>query len=163
MQRKRHSIIWTTPKQEFEAIVNNSKTIGEILAKFGLVNKGGNYKTLSQRIQYENTNIAHIFEHRKYNTKNAITRNTIPLEEILIEHSTYTNTGTLKKRLIEKKLLRYTCYECGQQPFWNNKPLVLQLDHINGEHTDDRIENLRILCPHCYSQTETFAGRKTRK
>jgi 5-methylcytosine-specific restriction endonuclease McrA len=51
---------------------------------------------------------------------------------------------------------------CGQQPMWNGKQLVLILDHINGINNDNRLENLRLLCPNCNSQTPTFAGRNAR-
>lgn len=55
------------------------------------------------------------------------------------------------------------CAICQQSNIWNGKPLTLQLDHINGISDDNRLENLRFLCPHCHSQTETFAGRNTQK
>jgi len=48
-------------------------------------------------------------------------------------------------------------------PMWNDKPLVLQIDHINGVSNDNRIENLQILCPNCHTQTVTFAGRRFKK
>lgn len=82
----------------------------------------------------------------------------IPLQEILIEGSSY-NRGNLKKRLIDANLLSLSCSGCGGAPSWQGKPLTLVLDHINGVHNDHRIENLRLLCPNCNSQTATFAGR----
>ena len=56
----------------------------------------------------------------------------------------------------------YLCGICGLGPEWNGMVLVLQIDHINGDSTDSRLENLRFLCPNCHSQTETFAGRNCR-
>jgi len=79
-----------------------------------------------------------------------------PLQEILIKDSWYTNTTILKERLIKENILEKICVECGIRDVWNGKLIVLQLDHINGNNRDHRIENLRILCPNCHSQTNTF-------
>ena len=81
------------------------------------------------------------------------------LDEILIEDSPYKNISRLKIRLINEGKLEYICAICGNNGFWNNQPLTLTLDHINGKHLDHRIENLRFLCPNCHSQTETFSGK----
>ena len=54
------------------------------------------------------------------------------------------------------KGVKEECVLCGQNNSWNGMKLVLQLDHINGNNKDNRIENLRILCPNCHTQTETF-------
>ena len=64
----------------------------------------------------------------------------------------------LKERLVKEGILEYKCAECGISK-WNNKPLSLHLDHINGINNDHRIENLRFLCPNCHSQTDTYAGK----
>ena len=82
-------------------------------------------------------------------------------EEIFIENSTYARHN-LKRRIINEKLLEQSCAECGIVNEWNNKKLVLQLDHINGKNNDNRLENLRFICPNCHSQTETFSCKKKR-
>lgn len=69
---------------------------------------------------------------------------------------THINSSGLKKRLLDEGLKTNQCEDCGQLPFWNGKPLVLHLDHVNGDNTDNRLANLRILCPHCHSQTSTY-------
>ena len=64
----------------------------------------------------------------------------------------------LRKRLVREGFLIYECAFCGINK-WRGRPLSLELDHINGNKHDNWFENLRLLCPNCHSQTETFSGR----
>jgi hypothetical protein len=84
----------------------------------------------------------------------------VSLETMLTEKST-AQRKTLKSRLITAGLLKNECYKCGISE-WLGKPLSLDLDHINGINDDNRLENLRILCPNCHSQTETYRGRNAK-
>ena len=68
-------------------------------------------------------------------------------------------TDKLKKRLVKEGILEYNCSSCGMKDEWNDKPITLQLDHINGVNNDHRLDNLRLLCPNCHSQTDTWCGR----
>lgn len=68
------------------------------------------------------------------------------------------STGRVKKIILTEKLIEYKCKECGIFE-WNNKIIILELDHVNGIRNDHRLKNLRLLCPNCHSQTETFRGR----
>lgn len=86
----------------------------------------------------------------------------IPLSDVLVERSTYGDRSRLKRRLLREGLLAPTCAECGLAD-WRGRPLSLQLDHINGVGDDHRIENLRLLCPNCHSQTSTYCGRNMRR
>jgi Zn finger protein HypA/HybF involved in hydrogenase expression len=81
----------------------------------------------------------------------------IPIEEALVKNSTFTRSH-LKTKILKYNLLPYKCAICGLGPEWNGNILTLQVDHINGDNKDHRIENLRFLCPNCHSQTENYAG-----
>lgn len=160
--RKRTSVIWQKPLEEFVNIVKNSIHYTDCLAKFGLQNKGNNNKTLKARCTEENIDLSHFKTGALELNKYLGQIRTIPLEEILVSGSTYSRYH-LKKRLLKEGLLKNICYVCNLQPTWNNLPLILHLDHINGIGDDNRQDNLRLLCPNCHSQTETYTGRSNRK
>lgn len=84
------------------------------------------------------------------------------LKDVMIKNSTYSR-GTLKRRLLKEGVLTNVCAICDQKATHNEKPLVMVLDHINGINNDHRLENLRMLCPNCNSQQDTFAGRNNKK
>lgn len=148
-----------TTKEKFIGAVKSSKTITDVLKKLGLPNKQGHYyRKFNETIKKLNINIDHF--DRYVNHRHP--KNTIPLEDILTENSTY-HRYNLKVRLIKNGLLKNKCYICNIEPIWNNKPLSLHIDHINGVNDDNRLENLRLLCPNCHSQTPTFSGKKNKK
>ena len=85
--------------------------------------------------------------------------NPTPIEELLTNERkiSYASHG-LKKRLIAEGLKEHKCECCGVTE-WNGKPAPIELDHINGNRHDNRLENLRILCPNCHAQTDTYRGK----
>ena len=154
------------PSDSFRELVASAHTIKDILRGCELLGKGGNYKTVKQRLVEENIDFSHIRlgegHNKGRNYGGGIKKR--ELADVLIENSTYSR-HVLKSRLLKEKLLNNSCYICNIKPFWNNNPLVLVLDHINGVGDDNRLGNLRLLCPNCHSQTDTFAGKniKTRR
>ena len=86
---------------------------------------------------------------------------TISLDEILVQNSSYTSSYHLKRRLLRESVIENCCAVCGLTE-WRGQALSLHLDHINGDDRDNRLENLRLLCPNCHSQTETYCARKNR-
>lgn len=85
-----------------------------------------------------------------------------PDNKVYIENSTFPR-HRLKERLIKENKIPYACQECGNIGEHNGKPLVLQLDHTNGINNDNRIENLRFLCPNCHTQQDTYAAKNIGK
>lgn len=163
MDRKKRSLIWLLSSDEFAKVVHDSKSIAEICRYFGFATTGRCHKSIRERISQENIDISHIplgVGHNKgisrpYKKKKS-------LEEILVENSTY-NVGNLKQRLIRESLLKEQCAICMIGPIWNDEKLVLIIDHINGIRDDNRLHNLRLLCPNCNSQTKTFSGRNAKR
>ena len=82
-------------------------------------------------------------------------------EEIFVNNSSYTSKHRMKKRIIDEQLLPVTdrCNRCGQGTVWNDLPLVLELNHIDGVNNNNELSNLEIICPHCHSQTKTYKSK----
>jgi Zn finger protein HypA/HybF involved in hydrogenase expression len=158
---KRRSIIWKISREDMYKITSAHNSLADILRYFGLHAGAGNYKTLKNRLKEDDIDYSHIKLGLNSNKgrKSIIKKSVL---EYLKPHSTM-KSSRLKERLLDQNVLENKCSKCGQEPIWDSKPLVLQLDHINGDSSDNRIENLRILCPNCHTQTSTFAGRKMKQ
>ena len=163
--KKKKSYIWVVDRDFLQELLDSSSSYGEVLKVLGISNKGGNPRTLKQRIKIDNLNLSKLDANRKIKNKLKLLQFAIihkPIQEFLVINSS-ASRNSLKKRLLKEGYLKNQCYICGQLPEWNGKPLSLQIDHINGISNDNRLENLRILCPHCHSQTDTFAGKNILK
>ncbi len=147
--------VYKLSDDEFKELISNSTSYLQCVLKLGYTKNGRYpYDLIKKRCQELNISTSHFSgSFNPNNTKYS-------LDEILVENSTYQNLSRLKIRIINNDLLEYKCAICGNVGMWNDRPLSLQLDHINGVHNDNRIENLRFLCPNCHSQTDTFSKRK---
>ena len=146
---------YTYSEQELREAVKKSTSIRQVLEKLDIVPAGGNYQTTNRRIKKLNIDISH-FTGQAWNRGKVIGPKR-PIEEYLIENSVV-QSFKLKGRLIAEGLKQHKCECCGITE-WNGKPAPIELDHINGNHHDNRLENLRILCPNCHAQTDTYRGK----
>jgi len=145
-------------KEEIIKAVSLSECKTDVLRNLKVSTRSGNFQTLEKYCKKFSIDLSGLIY--KANRGNRWQEEKSD-EEIFTINSTYTRTN-LKKRILKRKLIEYKCAKCNNVGKWNGLKLSLQLDHINGINDDNRLENLRFLCPNCHSQTETF-GSKNRK
>lgn len=142
-------------------MVKNSGSLSKVLLSIGLSNKGTtNYNRLKRRLAEDGIDYSHFklgIDSNK-GRKFGESKNKIPLCDVLVEGSEY-GRSHLKVRLLKEGLLEDKCSVCCQLPEWNGKKLTMVLDHINGVSDDNRLDNLRLLCPNCNSQQPTFSRK----
>jgi hypothetical protein len=142
--------------EHIKKIFSESKSKAEVLRKLHLVAYGGNYTTIDRFIRKYAIDVSHFNPHGLGITKSF--KPWIDDSKLFIENSKCTRT-VARRRIKHLNLIPYKCNSCGIDE-WNNKPLSLQLDHLNGINNDHRLENLQWLCPNCHSQTETWGSKR---
>lgn len=146
--------------EQLKTVVQNSKNYSEMFRNLGYKSRVVD-KIVRERILKEVSDngfdVSHLDKARIQDRRNAKYK----LEDILIKNSPYRGAG-IKDRLFKEGLLKNECSECGLVK-WRGKVITLQLDHINGDNTDNRIENLRILCANCHTLTPTYAGKNQKR
>jgi 5-methylcytosine-specific restriction endonuclease McrA len=148
------------PLDQLAEVVRTSETVAQVLRRLGYVPEGGNYDYIKDQILKARLDISHFKGQRwRRNATKPVVPPT-PLEELLVENRLVSSTS-LRRRLIKAGLLRAACSKC-ERTKWLGQPIALELDHINGNKRDNRLSNLRILCPNCHAQTPTYRGRNIR-
>ena len=144
--------------EELIDAVSKSSSMRMLLFSLGLKEAGGSHSNMKQKLERLNIDTSH-WTGQGWNKglKDPCKRQT-KASDYLIQGSSV-RSAFLKEKCVSEGLLDNVCYECGLCPEWEGNPLVLHLDHINGDKYDNRLENLRILCPNCHSQTDTFCGK----
>ena len=147
------AIIDKYSKEELEQIVQQSNSLSEVIDKLGYsTHSGSNNKTVRSRLDNLEIDYSH------FSCCNPTIRNE---ENIFIDNST-ASQSTLRRWYIKGEYTPYECSICGQEPFWQNKPLTLILDHIDGNNSNDQLDNLRWVCPNCNQQLETTGFKQMR-
>lgn len=141
-----------------EAVVV-SRSYSEVLRRLGMRPAGGNHALLRKYLD-EVWRIP--TDHFDGGERRIPPVERVPLEDVLVRNSTYSRSN-LKQRLYEESLKERRCEMCGQDENWRGKTMSLILDHINGVPDDNRLENLRIVCPNCAATLDTHCGRKNRR
>ena len=148
--------------EQLKKAVKESWSIRNVIKLIGLRPTGGNYDQVKKYIKEYNLNTSH-FTGKVWNRGMKFEfKPWIDLKDILVKNSTY-QSFKLKKRLFLVKMKKPKCEICGWARISEDGRLPLELDHINGDRHDNRIENLRILCPNCHSLQLTHRGKNIKK
>jgi len=148
-------------RELLEPLVKESLSYCELISRLGLRLSGGTHSNLVARVRAHGIDDSHFLGQAKQ--RGYSPSNKLPPEAVLVlRTSGKESTSRLRRAMIESGI-PHICATCGNPPVWNGAPLVLQIDHINGDTLDNRRDNVRFQCPNCHSQTETFGVKNTIK
>ena len=147
--------------EDLIAAVKSETTMHGVLRRLGYQPSGGMFRFVKAHIRRLDLDTSHFRGQSWARGVRRPSTRSIPLEELLVPGS-QAKSGYLRCRIIAAGLKPDHCEGRGLKE-WRGQPLPLALDHVDGDHTDNRLENLRILCPNCHALTETWCGRNRRR
>lgn len=146
---------WTN--EQLATAVKASLSVSGVIQRLGLSLCGGNYKNVQAYAAKLGLDTSHWTGQGHRRGSRVPVRPAAPLITVLVRDR-YCQAGKLKRRLLSEGIFRRKCAWCGRKT-WRGLPILLELDHIDGDHLNNEIENLRLLCPNCHAQTPTYKGR----
>lgn len=153
--------IYELTDEQFADTIKNSTNISEVLFKLGYSVAGNSWGFAQVRKRMADLNL----DQSMFKGKSAMAAKLQSMKlsaKDLLKPNCKHNRNITRRYIISNELLPYKCAICGLSE-WNGKTLSLELDHINGINNDNRLENLRFLCPNCHSQTTTYGSRNQQR
>ena len=144
---------------DLQRAVESSFTVHQVLQKLNVKAAGGNYKIFHKAVRTFQLDTSHFTGSNLRGRKLPARRR--PVSEYLVRNSDVLSSR-LKRYLIQSGTLKAICSDCGLST-WRGLPIPLELDHRNGDHRDNELSNLRLLCPNCHAFTPTYRGRNRGK
>jgi len=139
--------------EDIREAAKTARCFADIMRAVGLAQHGGNLKTVKGLIRQHNIETNFDLVAARRDGKRNWSK-----EEIFCKDSKY-HRSTLRNAVIRFGVIEYKCSKCGNDGSWLNQPLPLDIDHINGDNTNNSLDNLRFLCPNCHRQTPTWGQR----
>ncbi len=150
--------------EELEVAVASRHSLAAVARELGMNPTGGKtYRDLKYLIEKHGLDTSHFLGQAWSRGRRVTCFGGRPLQELLVKGSSPTSSS-LRLRLLSEGVKEARCEGCGMES-WQGHPIPLELDHINGDRYDNRLENLRVLCPNCHALTANYRarniGRKT--
>ena len=159
-------LVAETPRERLEEVAKSSSNFNQATKLIDVRHNAAPYNinVLVEAFSYWGIDYSHLAVTRRPGAGRVVLDNGMLPEEVLDQFFAKnppikSSWATLKRLIKNHNLLPSQCSECGISEKWNGKPMTMHIDHINGDRQDNRIENLRPLCPNCHSQTDTYAGK----